>query len=246
MNPHLAKELADSPNNGYLNYHAPRYQRLLELLHRCHSPKAAVLDIGRTRFTTIASRSLGARIDNLGFEPDGKTSTGFNYQFDLNDAADESTWRRDLPKYDIVLFCEVIEHLYTSPCQVLRFIRTLLKPGGILIAQTPNAVVLHKRIMMLLGHNPYALISKNTRNPAHFREYTASELREYSRTTGFDVLEQSAEAYFDYRYADHARGSSRPRRALAPLNWLYRIVPGSMRPGLCYVLRPIKARGHPE
>ncbi|MDT8322160.1 MAG: class I SAM-dependent methyltransferase [Xanthomonadales bacterium] len=237
MDSYLTKELTDSKSNGYLHYHAPRYQRLLELLHRHHKPEATLLDIGRTRFTTIASRSLSTCIDNLGFEPDGKTSTGFNYQFDLNDAADESGWRRDLPQYDIVLFCEVIEHLYTSPSQVLRFIRTLLKPGGIMILQTPNAVVLHKRIVMLLGRNPYALISENTRNPAHFREYTRNELREYFRITGFDVLEQSAEAYFDYRYTDHARGSSRPHRALALLNWFYRITPASLRPGMCFVLQ---------
>lgn len=237
MNKFLRDAIEENEQDGYLKYHAPRYDMLLDLLHNYYSGNEDILDIGRSPFTEIASRSLETQIDTLGFEADQKTETGFNYQFDLNNSQDPESWRSDLPKYNIILFSEVIEHLYTSPELVLKFLKSLLKKEGIIIVQTPNAVALHKRIKMLFGKNPYHLISKNTSNPAHFREYTADELSEYFHQAGFSIEKMSIENYFDYRYRNHANGNSSRTEIYRLLNIFYSIMPASLRTGLCFVVR---------
>ena len=226
--------------HGYLRYHAPRYNTLLSLLHQYHNGNKNILDIGRSPFTEIAYNSLKTQIDTLGFETDRKTKTGVNYQFDLNNSQNPSSWRHDIPQYDIILFSEVIEHLYTSPKLVLQFLNSILKEGGIVIIQTPNAVVLHKRIQMLLGQNPYSLISENTDNPAHFREYTATEICDYCHQAGFKVESMTIENYFDYRYRNHANGSFSKKGLYRIINILYSVLPSSLRPGLCFVIRSNK------
>lgn len=237
MNKYLRQAIEENKQDGYLKYHTPRYDMLLDLLHNYYTGDKNILDIGRSPFTEIASRSLGTQIDTLGFEADKKTETGFNYQFDLNNSQNSENWRSDIPQYDIIVFSEVIEHLYTSPELVLKFLKSLLKAGGIIIMQTPNAVALHKRIKMMFGKNPYHLISKNTSNPAHFREYTADELAEYCHQAGFNIEKMSIENYFDYRYRNHADGHTTKTEFYRLLNILYNILPSSLRTGLCFVIR---------
>jgi len=201
MNEYLSKALECNTESGYLRYHAPRYEILLSILHKYYKGDNTVLDIGCSPFTAIASGSLKANIDTLGFEPDKETDTGVNYNFDLNNAQHSEMWRRDIPKYDIIIFSEVIEHVHTSPELVLKFLKSLLKETGLIILQTPNAVVMHKRIKMLLGRNPFGLISVDIYNPGHFREYTSSEIADYCTGAGFDIERMTCENYFDYRFS---------------------------------------------
>ncbi len=235
MNEHLQLAIEQNPGNGYLRYHAPRYDRLLHLLQENRGRVSRVLDVGRSPFTPLAFRSLDVPVDNLGFDPDGATETGSNYQFDLNDSIDREKWRSDLPQYDIIVFAEVIEHLYTSPSLVLKFLKTLMSESGLLIVQTPNAVVAHKRLQLLCGRNPYSLISEDQWEPAHYREYTAAELSRYLVQAGFEVKESSFENYFDYRFTGHGQGDNTERRSLKLINTIYSMLPGSLRPGLCFV-----------
>ena len=129
---------------------------------------------------------------------------------------------------------EVIEHLYTSPSLVLRFINSLLRPGGLLFLQTPNAAAINHRVKLLMGRNPYHLISENNTNPMHFREYTVKELQRYARESGFEVVESSLESYFERPFSFKTTGT------VAKSHWFakaYRYVPPSMRTGITMVLR---------
>ncbi|MEA2059728.1 MAG: methyltransferase domain-containing protein [Thermodesulfobacteriota bacterium] len=101
----------------------------------------------------------------LGFRPDGKTITGHHYQFDLNDTQYPEKCRTDLPAYDIILFAEVLGHLHTSPLLVLTFLKTLLKEEGVIILQTPNAVALHRRLLIMAGKNPLQPYRGNSPQP---------------------------------------------------------------------------------
>ena len=71
--------------------------------------------------------------------------------------------------FDLVLCCELLEHLQHDPMWMLLGIHRVLKPGGTLILTTPNAVSLRAIEAMLRGNHP-ALYSRfpRPREPRHF------------------------------------------------------------------------------
>jgi SAM-dependent methyltransferase len=230
---------AAGANLGYEAFHAPRFAYLLKLLERERlvSSSSRVLDIGASRLTELVRERFGVRVDTLGFAEDRPGPTGDHYSFDLNLSQSESTWRRGLPAYDVLIFAEVIEHLYTAPELVLAFVRTLVKPGGTLIVQTPNAAALTRRIKLLLGRNPYERIRLDNTNPGHFREYTEAEMRSILIDAGFEVREVDIRFYFDARYAHH---DVNPRHEPV-IGWikntLFSVLPRSWRLGMTIVAR---------
>jgi SAM-dependent methyltransferase len=196
----------------------------------------SILDIGRSNLTALIAERTGARVDNLGFAADGPTEQGAYYHFDLNDSQFEDRWRRDMPAYDLIVMAEVIEHLHTSPLRVLPFLRSLLKPGGLLVVQTPNAVALHQRVKMLIGRNPYTLINPDHTDPLHFREYTERELRAFAKQTGFAVLSARLSAYFDYGRS--RKNATAAHRLLGRVVYTaYQFSPRHLRPGITMVWR---------
>ncbi len=91
--------------------------------------------------------------------------------------------------FDIIVICEVVEHLRIPPDVVLTFLKKLVKkPGGIIIVGTPNAVCLANRLRMMMGENPFHLLSPDLGSGAgHIREYTMEELRKYGHNAGLNV-----------------------------------------------------------
>ena len=235
--PDLQRLLEQHPDNGYLRFHLPRYESLYTALLQRHRPGMAILDIGISPFTDFLRDRFG-RVDSLGFGYDRPDPRGDHYAFDLNDSADPSRWRRDLPPYDIIVFAEVLEHLHTAPQQVLACLGALLAPGGLLFMQTPNAVALGKRARMLLGINPYELIREEPGNPGHFREYTPAELLAFLAQGRWQLEYFSYEHYFDRRYARHQDLSTLSlRRKGRILNLMDRLLPGTLRASMFLVAR---------
>ena len=196
----MKQYLSESNILNYNLYHLPRYRKLIKTVRKYGNPESKILDIGNSEFSKLLNKVTGFNIDELGFNPDKSRHYGKLFQFDLNNAQNRNNWRLDMGRYDLIIFAEVIEHLYTSPALVLSYLKKLLNDGGIIIIQTPNAAALHKRIKLLIGKNPYMLISERTDNPAHFREYTKKELMKYARNLNFKVIDASYTNYFDYRY----------------------------------------------
>jgi trans-aconitate methyltransferase len=221
-------------NRPYAAFHAPRFAFLVDVLaDRVRDRRARVLDIGRSPLTELLSRRLDRPVDSLGLEPDQDSPNGRHFTFDLNLAEDPRQWRSDLGPYDVMVFAEVIEHLYTAPELVLSFLRSLLVPGGLLVLQTPNAASLRKRIKLLFGRNPYERIRADRSNPGHFREYTVSELRSIVSGAGFAVQEVWTRFYFDARYARHETGDEPPSPWIGGAkNVLNRLIPGSLSEGI--------------
>ncbi|MFD1140372.1 class I SAM-dependent methyltransferase [Larkinella insperata] len=224
------------PGDGYTLYHAQRYATLLDLLNRFANPQSSLLDIGVSRFTEIVRNHFDRPVDTLGFDKEGPTRYGNHYFFNLNDCQFPDRYRKDLPQYGAIVMAEVLEHLYTSPLLVYPFLKSILKPNGILIVQTPNAVAIHKRIKMILGKNPYELIRIQHDNPGHFREYTAEELFDYGEQVGLPPTHISFNNYFDYRYRPvGGEHPSTPMQKWEYLNKLFDMMPRGFRPGLTVV-----------
>jgi 2-polyprenyl-3-methyl-5-hydroxy-6-metoxy-1,4-benzoquinol methylase len=145
---------------------------------------------------------------------------------DLNDLYYEDRWPR-LGPYDVIVMCEVIEHLYTPVVKVLAGLKSWMEPGGYLFLQTPNAVALHKRLTLLAGRHPYMDLSDGTRtSPPHFRESTIGELISAGRAVGLEVVDHEARNYFT--------GSKRGTKLY---NRVCEALPPSLRAGLSITYR---------
>jgi SAM-dependent methyltransferase len=225
-------------DRGYLAYHAPRYEYVLGLASRyLPAGPSRILEIGPSPLLPLLAGTFGCAVDSLGLEPEATGPHGRHFHFDLNDCSSRPE-PPGLPRYDLVVFAEVIEHLHTSPLHVLSFVRGLLGEAGILLLQTPNAASLPKRLKLLAGRNPYEEIRPDAGNPGHFREYTLRELRGYARRTRLEVVEVGRRFYFDARYAHHDESSCRPEPLLGAIkNGVYRALPPFLREGLTLVLR---------
>jgi SAM-dependent methyltransferase len=165
-----------------------------------------IMDVGPSFFTEILQLNLpDDKIYTLGFDhPDSRgghfpafieIDKSKFYAFDLNNAAFRDKWIS--PKnIDIVVMGEVLEHLYTSPVHIFRFLKSMLAPGGYIVLGTPNAVSVQRRLAMFLGRNPYELIRETRDNPGHFREYTVPELKQLGTEAGLEFVDAELKNYF--------------------------------------------------
>ena len=88
---------------------------------------------------------------------------------------------------DVVVFCEVIEHLTLDPVAALAEIHRVLRPHGQLIVSTPNVARLENVARIVAGANLYDPYSGHGVYGRHNREYTRHELVHLLQFCGFDV-----------------------------------------------------------
>lgn len=98
---------------------------------------------------------------------------------------------------DLVILCEVLEHLNFNPLPALAEINRVLKPGGHLYIGMPNQASIVNRIKLLFGrsiHNPiqefFTQLDRNSNMIVglHWREYTMAETHQLMECMGFDVV----------------------------------------------------------
>jgi SAM-dependent methyltransferase len=206
----------------YRRTHARRYQLLLELVREL-APKT-ILVVGPSYESVLLREAVDATVDTFGWEDErfprieGET----HVQHDLNDLE-----YPELEPHDVVVCCEVIEHLHVDAVPVLERLGDAVAPDGHLVVQTPNATALPKRVRMLFGTNPYEPIRHQPGNPGHFHEYTLDELR-----TAVEAAGLSVERMITANYFDHGSRKNRAYRALEP------ILPRTLREGITVVARP--------
>jgi SAM-dependent methyltransferase len=88
--------------------------------------------------------------------------------------------------FDLVLCCEILEHLPNDPIHLLAEVhRVLAKPGGQLLLTTPNATRADNLVRMIDGLNVYEELSGFGTYGRHNREYTVSELRTLLSECGY-------------------------------------------------------------
>ena len=90
-------------------------------------------------------------------------------------------------EFDVVLFCEIIEHLLLDPVAVLLEIKRVLKPNGVLILTTPNVSRLENVAKMISGTNIYDPYSGYGPYGRHNREYNKHELYLLLDYLGFKI-----------------------------------------------------------
>lgn len=101
--------------------------------------------------------------------------------------------------FDVVFFCETLEHLVVNPLRVFREIRRILRPGGHLVLTLPNAVRLVNVAAMLAGRNFFDLYQVgNGVHGRHNREFSLAEVRTLLERDGYEIVRAETRDRFDY------------------------------------------------
>src|SRR5215813_4900675 len=105
----------------------------------------------------------------------------FNIETDAFPYPDES--------FDVVIFSELIEHLGVNPVRALAEIHRVLRPNGVVVVTTPNALSLERFATFLRAGSQMVdryspLFGYGAR---HNREYHPGELHELLEGTGFTI-----------------------------------------------------------
>jgi 2-polyprenyl-3-methyl-5-hydroxy-6-metoxy-1,4-benzoquinol methylase len=91
-------------------------------------------------------------------------------------------------EFDAILIGDVLEHL-VDPWDTLRFVRSLLGPGGVVIASIPNVGAWTVRLGLLAGRFEYTETGLLDRT--HLRFFTRRTAHELVRGAGFVVERES-------------------------------------------------------
>lgn len=109
--------------------------------------------------------------------------------------------------FDVVLFCELLEHLAINPVFALAEIHRVLRPGGHLIVTTPNALSIERLDCFVRASHQ----DVDRYNPTfgygarHNREYNPAELRLLLEETGFDIETLAVRDFGQRRLAERVR-----------------------------------------
>lgn len=99
--------------------------------------------------------------------------------------------------FDAVIAGEIIEHLIDTD-NFLEKIYRILRPGGKLVITTPNLASLGRRLMLLLGKNPFIETSLKqfvggSAPVGHLRYFTVSTLENLLSANRFKVLKTTSD-----------------------------------------------------
>lgn len=138
-------------------------------------PPGSLLDVGCGDGEFLARmRDLGWRV--AGVEPDAEAARRARERFGLRVHASLA----DAPgTFDAVTHAHVVEHVH-DPVALLRECRARLRPGGRLVAVTPNT--------RSLGHAVFRAAWLGLDPPRHLVLFTAAALARCARAAGFDAV----------------------------------------------------------
>lgn len=178
----------------------PLWRQVLRLVPN-PKERGRLLELGSPPFhiTLMLQKFRNYDLSLTGYASDGRpeirqtvTSPDYAEQHDFVCTcfnAEQDTFPYPDNTFDVVTWCEVIEHLTENPVHTLAEIHRVLKPGGALVLSTPNASRADSIVNFLLGRNiydPYHLGSP-LKGSRHSREYTLAELKELLEGCGYSV-----------------------------------------------------------
>jgi SAM-dependent methyltransferase len=193
--------VADAPPADMLNYCRSDFRRFVYTWSLIADRTGRALELGANPyFTTMLLKDftkLELTLSNFFAEGLSNGAQAVNYRDAATGTAASTTFAFDhfnIEKerypyddgsFDVVLFCEIIEHLLMDPVQALSEISRILKPGGELVLTTPNVSRLENVAKMIAGENIYDPYSGFGPYGRHNREYNRHELFHLLAYCGF-------------------------------------------------------------
>lgn len=156
-----------------------------------------ILDIGTTSYSVFLNRYCEDAdvhtVDIVDTYRDRMEQNGVTFQqCDITD--EELPYSEE--EFDVIVFTEVMEHLFGSPYGILQRIHSRLVDGGVLIFGTPNLTRLKNRVMFAVGRNPFN-IAKTHEYYHHVREYSMDECKHVLSEVGFDITSAEYKMFHD-------------------------------------------------
>lgn len=196
--------VADAPPQEMENYCKQDFRRFVYTYGLARDSSGKCLELGANPyFTTFLLQEFtqlklslanyfGSERDNLVVQEVAYK----NFKSEINSSIklksshfniEEEPFPFESEEFDVVLFCEIIEHLLINPVAVLKEIKRVLKPNGTLILTTPNVSRLENVARMIAGVNIYDPYSGYGPYGRHNREYNKHELYLLLDYLGFTV-----------------------------------------------------------
>ncbi|MBI2341088.1 MAG: class I SAM-dependent methyltransferase [Deltaproteobacteria bacterium] len=193
-------------DNNYLLNLSAKYIVPLIIKHLSFPENSGRLDLidvgcGNGSVLQLLKNHYGSCFEYTGIDLYKNEIGGIKFhQVDLN-----GNFSNGFKKYDVVICCEVIEHVIDTDA-FISGVKKLLNGNGILILTTPNLGSFLNRILLLFGFqplhtevswkNPYLgreilyEIGKIGRSPAagHLRLFTFRALRDFLSFHGFEIM----------------------------------------------------------
>lgn len=217
---------SDAPSTfsaDYLNTHARRFDETTRLIAAARRGRRAI-EIGATDYFQVA---LGTTFD---FAEVWGTDFSVHvehklYTRDVTAAGHKvrsTTVSLDIERelfpvtegyFDLVLYCEVLEHMDIDPMFALAEFNRILPVGGQLILTTPNCCSARNTWKILQGYRPHFFMQyEKSRSPyRHNFEYDVHAARQLVEAAGFrvdrlytvDVFEQPVPEAIDFLKRNH-------------------------------------------
>ncbi len=188
---------------NYLNAAFRRFMITLRMVPPASLPESKLLELGanpyfltlllqrfRTYHLTLSNFfRAGHSPDKQGIQVISNASYHERWEF----AYDHFNVEKDVFPYpdrefDIVLFCETLEHLVIDPTHTLNEIQRVLKPGGYMVLTTPNVLACQNFLKLAIGQNIYDCYSGYGIYGRHNREYTPQEVVRLLKACGFEIV----------------------------------------------------------
>ncbi len=185
----------------YIENHLRRYRHTLAALESISPESGGVgLEVGTSWLFALTMRAgLGfERVDVTDFRPsEDRTSVpvdlsypSFRGRFDAFNVNLESNRLPAEPEqYDVLLCCEVLEHMDVDPMFMLAELNRVARPGGRLLLTTPNVTSSRNVAKMLQGFAPhfYMQYHKDRSPYRHNIEYAPDQVLALVDGAGFRV-----------------------------------------------------------
>ena len=174
--------------------HLHRYRETLRRLPPA-APGATLLDIGTLPdIARVVGAVWGYEVRGCGHTAAGGSvrlrAAGEMPAFEMQvDVVDVEVQR--LPyatgTFDVVMCCEVLEHLGRDPMNMLWEVNRVLRPSGLLILTTPNVASTRSVQAVVDGSHPFlwAQFVRTAITDRHNREYAPREIRWLLEAAGF-------------------------------------------------------------
>lgn len=190
-----------------------RYRETIRRLPPAADKHATLLDLGSSRpWLPFFQLVLGYRrlvlntsYPDSGFVADGLTVDGdapADVRMSVFDV-ERDVFPHDDASFDVVTCLEVLEHLAVDPMRMMAEVNRVLKPGGVFVLSTPNAIRCSNVVNIMLGDHPQGWAPYNGFDSnRHNREYTPSEIDLLYRAAGLTPSEVTT-------FGTKSRGTSR-------------------------------------